>query len=442
MSHTTIAAIATPPGLGGVGIIRISGKKVPEIAQQIISHLPKPRFAHLCQITDQNHEIIDEAIALYFKAPHSFTGEDVLEIQAHGSPVVLNRILNLVIECGAVLAKPGEFSLRAFLNDKIDLLQAEAIADLINAQSEMAAKAAQKTLQGDFSKKINQLVEIITKLRVYVEASLDFAEEEIDFLADESILKDLEKIISQLQQVKQAAMQGRVLREGLSVAIIGRPNAGKSSLLNALSGQDSAIVTEIPGTTRDILREFIDIDGLPLHVIDTAGIRQTEDIVEREGLRRAYAAAELADLIILMRDSTTDVNQKFDAEINLKNKKIIFVNNKIDLLDKLPAIDENTVNLSLKNNFGLDDLKQKIKAKVNLDFQPEGLFIAKARHIDALDQAADFLQQALNQLQQQTTSELLAEDLKQAQLALSAITGAFTTDDLLGKIFSSFCVGK
>jgi len=304
-STETIAAIATAPGRGGIGIVRVSGPQTKKIAEGIIGNLPKPRVAEYVNFLNTAGEIIDQGIALYFPNPHSFTGEDVLELQGHGGPIILDCLLQRILQLGARLARPGEFSERAFLNDKLDLTQAEAIADLINAESVQAAQAALKSLQGEFSKKIHVLVEQLIQLRSYVEAAIDFAEEEIDFLSESNIKEKLNNLLTEIKTIQATARQGALLREGMNVVIAGRPNAGKSSLLNALSGRDSAIVTDIPGTTRDVLREAIQIDGMPLHIIDTAGLRESTDQVEQEGIRRALAEIKQADQILLVVDSTT-----------------------------------------------------------------------------------------------------------------------------------------
>lgn len=443
----TITAIATPPGRGGVGIIRVSGASALVIAEQILTTIPKPRTVQFADFLDANDEIIDSGLVLYFPNPHSFTGEDVLELQGHGGPVVMDLLLQRVIQCGARLARPGEFSERAFLNDKIDLAQAEAIADLIDAASVQAARSASRSLQGEFSKHINELVELLIALRLYVEAAIDFPEEEIDFLSDGKITTDLAIIQEKLKVVLQSATQGALLKEGVTIVLAGRPNAGKSSLLNQLSGRDSAIVTDIAGTTRDVLREMIQLDGLPLHIIDTAGLRASNDIIEQEGIRRTWFEVEKADAILFIIDSN-DSEQTLGEEyqsLRSLNKPLIVVWNKIDLLAEPFSIEKDKmeqVAISAKTGAGIGQLKKQLKNIVGFQDQGEHSFIARRRHLDALCRANNFLQQAITQFSQHFAGELLAEDLLQAQKALSEITGEFTSDDLLGKIFSSFCIGK
>jgi tRNA modification GTPase len=431
----TIAAIATPPGKGGVGIVRVSGPQCLSIAESLIGFTPKPRYAHYAKFDD-----IDEGIVLFFPNPHSFTGEDVVEFQGHGGPIVLHQILDRVISLGARLAAPGEFSQRAFLNNKLDLAQVEAIADLIAAESEQAARSAMSSLQGVFSEKIYTLVDQLIKLRVYVEAAIDFPEEEIDFLKESSVIQDTEKLIAALENILSSARQGVLLRDGINVVIIGPPNAGKSSLLNALSGKDSAIVTDIAGTTRDILREQIVIDGMPLHIVDTAGLRETDDIVEKEGVRRAKEAIKTADVLLCVFDATkqNDIHN-FVGEIT---QSTIILLNKIDLLGKVPSIQGNTVELSIQDQSGLDLLTRKLKEIVGFQPLTEGSFMARQRHIDLLQQATAQLITGLQQFKQHHAGELFAEDLRCAQEMLGKITGKFTSDDLLGEIFSSFCIGK
>lgn len=443
ISKDTITAIATPPGKGGVGIIRVSGPAASAIAAKILGQCPRPRYAQLVDFNDAAQEVVDSGLALYFPGPNSFTGEDVLELQGHGGPVVMDLLLQAVVAAGARLAKPGEFSERAFLNDKIDLAQAEAIADLIDAASVQAARSATRSLQGEFSEKVNQLVTALIKLRMYVEAAIDFPEEEIDFLSDGKVAADLNQIAEQVGIVLQTAKQGALLKEGMNIVIAGKPNAGKSSLLNCLSGRDSAIVTDVAGTTRDVLREHIQIDGLPLHIIDTAGLRDSDDRVEQEGIRRAEQAIEQADAVVLVMDAQQGEDPKqVHPAIFAQNKPVLVAWNKIDLLNRVAAPDKNTVALSTKTGAGLDDLKQALKNVVHFNDNNEQQFIARRRHIDALNQAHAFIEQGQNQLLNQQAGELLADDLLQAQNALAKITGAFSADDLLGEIFSSFCIGK
>lgn len=444
----TIVAVATPPGRGGVGIIRLSGPCAYAIAQKISGRTKpiQPRMVNYCRFRGLDDECIDEGLLLYFKAPHSFTGEDVIELQGHGAPIVLDKLVEACVVFGARLAKPGEFSERAFLNDKIDLTQAEAIADLIHANSDKAARMAMRSLQGEFSKQINAINKQLIHLRLYVEAAIDFPEEEIDFLNDGKIVGMLQQVMSDVNTVRDNAKQGSLLREGLSVVITGRPNAGKSTLINALSGRDIAIVTEIAGTTRDVMREDILLDDIPVHLIDTAGLRDSDCIVEKEGIKRAWLEVQQADCILMVIDASNP-----DEEVNQLNKEIqaalssqvpiIQLFNKIDKLGVLPKSQSNQIYLSAKSGEGLSMLKAKIKEVVG--YQPsEGQFLARRRHLQALDTAMELLQAGIHQLDTHRAGELLAEDLRLAHLALCEITGEFTPDDLLGKIFSSFCIGK
>ncbi|OGT53797.1 MAG: tRNA uridine-5-carboxymethylaminomethyl(34) synthesis GTPase MnmE [Gammaproteobacteria bacterium RIFCSPHIGHO2_12_FULL_42_13] len=441
----TITAIATPPGRGGVGIVRISGSQAFSIAQTIchFSNTKTPDVARAV-FYDAQRSIIDDGLVLFFKNPRSFTGEDVAELQAHGSPMVLDQLIARAIDLGARLARPGEFTERAFLNHKIDLTQAEAIADLISASSIQAARAATRSLQGEFSKKIEVLQEMLTTLRMHVEAAIDFPEEEIDFLADPKIETSLKEIIYQVEQIKNTVKQGVLLQSGINVVIAGKPNVGKSSLLNYLSGKSSAIVTDIPGTTRDILRESIQIDGLPLHIIDTAGLRETKDIVEQEGVRRTKAQLSQADVVLWMRDINDDVFTLDQLGLNAEIKPpVILITNKIDLTNKSPAViahpDFTEVCISVTKSLGLDLLKKKIHQFAGFHSEEQDIFIARRRHVDTILRAHQQLIQAQQHLRQ---GELLAEGLRQAQLVLSEITGELTSDDLLGKIFSEFCIGK
>jgi len=446
-SIDTIAAIATPPGRGGVGIVRVSGPKSREIADKILGKCPPVRHAHYLPFMDSQGELIDSGIALFFQKPHSFTGEDILELQAHGGPVVLDLLLKQVLRLGARMARAGEFSEQAFLNDKMDLAQAEAVADLIEADSADAARAAVRSLQGEFSRSVHQLVESIIQLRLYVEAALDFPEEEIDFISDGRIAAQLFAIEHDLEQVFASARQGCLLREGMTLVIAGRPNAGKSSLLNQLAGRESAIVTDIPGTTRDVLREHIQIDGLPLHIIDTAGLRDSDDPVEQEGVRRAWAEIEQADRLLLLLDDLRRDDDHLDIEVRMpKNIGITRVFNKIDLSGRDPAMTSTPqgvhIALSAKTGAGLDLLREHLKTCMGYEQSSEGRFSARRRHLDALEQAQQHLAAARYNLEVLQAGELLAEELRQAQESLNQITGEFTSDDLLGRIFSSFCIGK
>lgn len=448
----TIVAQVTAPGRSGVGIIRVSGPKVREITKIIIGILPEPRNAHYAPFLDENKNIIDVGLALFFSNPHSFTGEDVIEFQGHGGAVVLNQLLQCIIRLGARMARPGEFSERAFLNDKIDLIQAEAIADLIDASTTQAAAAAIRSLQGEFSQKIRELVENLIELRTYAEAAIDFPDEEIDFLSRYQINDKLKELVNQIDHIQSSAKQGVLLRDGLNIVIAGKPNAGKSSLLNRLSGRDSAIVTDIPGTTRDLLRESIQIDGIPLHIVDTAGLQETVDRVEQEGIKRAKNAIGDADQILLVIDSQTitDINpqqlwQDILEELPDPNKLTIVIN-KIDIRGTTAKISEVNnfviIELSAMTGIGIDLLRNHLKSRAGYQLGTEGSFSARTRHLDALCRARSAVCKGLEQLQINHAIELLAEELRQAQLILSEITGDFSSDDLLGKIFSSFCIGK
>ena len=449
----TIVAQATAPGRGGIGILRVSGPKAVEVAQAVLGKCPKPRMADYLPFKDADGTVLDQGIALYFKSPNSFTGEEVLELQGHGGQVVLDLLLKRILQLDGIrLARPGEFSEQAFLNDKLDLAQAEAIADLIDATSEQAARSALKSLQGEFSNKVNQLVDSVIYLRTYVEASIDFPDEEIDFLADGKIEAKLREIIDQLDLVSSEAKQGSILREGMKVVIAGRPNAGKSSLLNALAGREAAIVTDIAGTTRDVLREHIHIDGMPLHIIDTAGLREATDEVERIGISRAWTEIEQADRIILMLDSSDPDSQNIEkvrSEFLSKlpnNMSVTIVRNKVDLSGEAVGIKEEngttTICLSAQTHQGVDLLREHLKQAMGFQTGMEGGFLARRRHLDALEKAAEHLQIGLVQLTEFHAGELLAEELRLVQANLSEITGQFTSDDLLGNIFSSFCIGK
>lgn len=457
-STETIAAIATPPGRGGVGIVRISGPRAHAIAARILNReddLPM-RHAIFSAFQAEDGSRIDEGLALMFRAPYSFTGEDVAELQGHGGPVVMDLLLKRSLALGARMARPGEFSERAFLNDKLDLAQAEAIADLIDAGSEQAARSAVRSLSGIFSEKIQVLVESLIALRIYVEATIDFPEEEIDFLGDGHVERELRAVQENLRAVMMQAKQGVLLRDGMQVVIAGQPNAGKSSLLNALAGFDAAIVTAIAGTTRDVLREHIQIDGMPLHIIDTAGLRDSTDPVEQEGIRRALREIEKADRILFVFDAATDSDPLASAACFFSPlsppDKLLLVANKIDLVSaREPGIgtrvDKTGVHyreiaLSARSGEGLDALRAALKDAMGFQSGDAGLFTARRRHLEALARAKAALAVGLEQLLERNAGELLAEDLRVAQNALSEITGEFTPDDLLGRIFSSFCIGK
>jgi tRNA modification GTPase len=449
----TIAAVATAQGRGGVGIVRVSGPLASTLAQAICQRELKPRYAHYGPFFADAEQVLDEGLALYFPGPHSFTGEDVLELQGHGGPVVLDLLLRRCVQLGARLARPGEFSERAFLNDKLDLAQAEAIADLIEASSEQAARNALRSLQGEFSRRVHGLTERLISLRIYVEAAIDFPEEEIDFLADGHVLNLLDGVRTDLSGVVREAGQGALLRDGMTVVIAGRPNAGKSSLLNALAGREAAIVTEIAGTTRDVLREHIHIDGMPLHVVDTAGLRNTEDQVERIGVERALKAIGEADRILLVVDATApEADDPFALWPEFLDQrpdpaKVTLIRNKADLSGESVVLEvcndgHVTISLSAKSAEGLDLLREHLKACMGYEQTSESSFSARRRHIEALQQASTHLEHGYAQLTLAGAGELLAEDLRMAQQALGEITGAFSSDDLLGRIFSSFCIGK
>jgi tRNA modification GTPase len=445
----TIVAAATAPGRGSVGIVRISGPKAPEIGAVIVGELPRARHAAFVRFVDARGEPIDAGLALFFPAPHSYTGEHVIELHGHGGPVVLEALVGRAVELGARHAQPGEFTQRAFLNDKLDLTQAEAIADLIDAGSREAARAAMRSLQGEFSAMVQGLTERVIELRTYVEAAIDFPEEEIDFLADQEVTDRLQSVRDHFEGVERSAQQGRLLREGMTVVIAGRPNAGKSSLLNRLAGYDAAIVTPIPGTTRDVLRERIHIDGMPLHVLDTAGLRESRDIVEEEGIRRAQAEMERADRVLFVIDLTDDPDAgafRDEAHRLPKDVPVTLVFNKCDLSRGIPLADTVSgpprLTLSAVSGEGLDKLRTHLKSC--MDYRPAeaGTISARRRHLDALARARAHVEEATRQLRERRAGELVAEELRLAQQHLAQITGEFTSDDLLGRIFASFCIGK
>lgn len=443
----TIAAVATPPGRGGVGMVRVSGPAVPDIAQRLLGTLPQPRRAGLYNFNDCEERVIDQGLGLYFPAPHSFTGEHVLELHGHGGPVVMDLLLARVLELGARQARPGEFSERAFLNDKLDLAQAEAIADLIDSSTEQAARAATRSLQGEFSKHIHTLVEALIALRTWVEAAIDFPEEDIDFLSDGQVQEQLDAVIEQLHAVQARAHQGRLLREGMTLVLAGQPNAGKSSLLNALAGRDAAIVTPIAGTTRDVLREHIQIDGMPLHIIDTAGLRDSADPIEKEGVRRAWAEIEQADRVLLVIDDQTGFTQDDQRILERLPKALAhtLVYNKIDLTGRTPGIHQEgadtIIALSAIAEEGARQLRTHLKQVMGYHDTGADGFSARRRHLDALERTACSLENAQASLDK-GAGELLAEDLRIAHQNLSVITGEFSSDDLLGEIFAGFCIGK
>ncbi len=462
----TIAAVATAPGRGGIGIVRLSGAKAFAIAATI-SSIPEarlqPRLAQYATFRDGSGEAIDEGLVLPFRAPASFTGEDVVELQGHGGPVVMDLLLSRCLALGARLARPGEFSERAFLNDKLDLAQAEAIADLIDARSAAAARGAVRSLQGVFSDCISSLVEALIHLRMFVEAAIDFPEEEIDFLADGQVSAMLTTLESDLDELLARTRAATLLREGITVVIAGRPNAGKSSLLNALVGREAAIVTPIAGTTRDLLREQLAIDGIPVNIVDTAGLRDSDDPVEQEGIRRAWSEVRNADVVLLLVDGTqatgTDPRELWPDFVAAlaPQQALLVVRNKADLSGEpaglLPAPrgegampptapHPDAVAISARTGAGIDDLRTLIKQRVGAGDFGESAFVARRRHLDALQRARASLANGRTQLERNRAGELLAEDLRVAQQALGEITGEFSADDLLGRIFSSFCIGK
>lgn len=449
--HDTIVAAATPAGIGGIGIVRISGAAVLQIAGKMLGGLPPPRVASLREFHDAAGEPIDTGLALYFPAPGSFTGEPVLELHGHGGPVVMALLVDAAVSLGCRQAEPGEFSKRAFLNDKLDLAQAEAIADLIGSGTAQAARAALRSLSGAFSAAVDALQEQLIRLRLHVEAALDFPEEEIDFLSDEQLAARIDDCDAAFAALGEGARAGRLLRDGYQVVIVGRPNVGKSSLLNLLSGQEAAIVTEVAGTTRDILREQINVDGLLIELIDTAGLRDNPDQIEAEGIRRARAAIKSADAVLWIQDASAKENAIENESLSAlgedlpANVPVITVRNKTDLTDEDPGLQYQqplTLNVSAKTGAGTDALREQMLKLAGHKDLGEGAFTARRRHIDALGRAEAHFQAGRNALEEAKAGELLAEELRLAQEALGQITGSFTSDDLLGKIFSTFCIGK
>jgi tRNA modification GTPase len=445
----TIAALASAPGRGAVGVIRVSGADVPRIATQILGFLPPPRLARVSNFLDSDGEPLDRGVVLYFPAPASYTGEHVLELQGHGGALVGDLLLKRLLELGCRMARPGEFSERAFLNGKIDIAQAEAIADLIDAGTTAAARAAVRSMQGEFSARIHALQAQITELRLAVEAAIDFPDEELEFLPGSVLGNRIGGILSVFESITAAARQGALLREGLNVVIAGRPNAGKSSLLNKLVGDEIAIVTDQPGTTRDVLRQHLHLDGLPLNLIDTAGLRDTQNIIEAEGVRRAINELRRADRVLYIWDaSRTDEPRDFSAALEElpPGVPVTLIFNKIDLTGAAPAVDESSnparIFLSAKTGEGLELLRAHLKASAGYSSGETGALSARRRHLDALVRAKTCVVQASESLTATRALELFAEELRRAQLALGEITGEFTSDDLLGEIFSSFCIGK
>jgi len=445
LSTDTIAAIATAPGAGGIGVVRVSGPLAANIATQILGHCPAPRHAAYLPFLQADTTLIDRGIAIYFPNPHSYTGEDVLELQAHGGTALMQILLARCIECGARHAQAGEFTQRAYLNDKLDLAQAEAVADLINAATVEAARSAVRSLSGEFSQAIQTLLQQLVDLRMYVEACLDFPEEEIDFITQGRVLEKLQANQAALQHIFHQAKQGVLLREGINVVLIGQPNVGKSSLLNALSGEEVAIVTPIAGTTRDTIKSVIQIEGVPLHVIDTAGLRETEDTVEQVGIARTWKAIETAHVALLLVDSQHGIGPQEKAILHKLPPEVkkVWVHNKIDVSRETSRIEkhenEQHVFLSAKTGDGIASLQKTLLEIVGYQPGGEGVFMARARHLQALQEVEQHLDQAMLQMH---AAELVAEELRCAQEALGTITGEFTPDDLLGEIFSRFCIGK
>lgn len=441
---STIAAIATPPGRGGIGIIRISGALVSHIAEQLLGKIPSPRFATYATFRQEKEHVIDRGLAFYFPAPNSFTGEDVLELHGHGGPVVMDMLMREVIRLGAQMALPGEFSERAFVNGKIDLAQAEAIADLINASTEQAALGAMRSLQGVFSQKITEMSEKMQLLRMMVEAAIDFPEEEIDFLTKEDIVGKIQKLSDDMDWLLKETKQGELLQEGMSLAIVGRPNAGKSSLLNVLSHKNSAIVTPHPGTTRDLIKETIQLEGMPVHIIDTAGIRLDAEEIEQEGINRAKAQLPLVDRILLMVDASLDTPFSRIEEDIIENysQKVTIVMNKIDIKGARAGEREGKIYISASQHLGIEALRSHLLQCVGFQGSESGMFIARRRHLVALEKTCQHIKAAHLQLVKYRALELCAQELRQGQEALGEIVGKVTTDDLLGQIFSTFCIGK
>ena len=442
-SRETIAAIATPPGIGGIGILRLSGPAALQIGETISASKLRKGRVQFRKFFDGNGDVLDHGICLYFQAPHSFSGEDSVELQAHGGPILLDMLLQRVCDLGARIARPGEFSERAFLNGKLDLTQAEAIADLIESGSRAATRAAMRSLEGRFSDQIHALVEEIIKLRVYIEATLDFAEEEIDFLQNTDISQRLQSCIEHLQKMLDQAEQGRTLQEGLSVSLAGIPNAGKSSLMNYLAGYEVAIVHEIEGTTRDVLREQLSLRGIPIRLNDTAGLRDSQNPVEQEGIRRAWEEIDKADVVVFLVDAKRGFTPADQLILErLRSDSLQLVYSKCDLLDDDQPRDENALYISTLTGEGIETLIQRITGESADYNQDNQAIMARRRHVDALIRARDNVQQALDVFVETRSGELMAEDLRDAQRQLDEITGEFTSEDLLGRIFSTFCIGK
>jgi len=445
-TQDTIVAIATPAGRGGVGIVRLSGDGCVDIALKISQKKSlKPRYALLTTCVDETAQIIDEGILIYFKAPHSYTGEDVVEFQMHGSPYVLTEIMRICVQYGARLARPGEFTERAFLNDKIDLVQAEAVVDLINAQSATAAKMAVRTLQGTFSQYVHQIEHEIKAIRMYVESTIDFSDEALEWLEQFHWNQRIEAIIEKIAQLKKQAHQGQILQEGIKIVLAGRPNAGKSTLMNTLVEKDVAIVTPVAGTTRDVMKEHVLLDDIPVTLIDTAGLRESADEIEQEGIRRAREVISHADIVLFLHDASEKNWQKDELSAELKtelpdNTPIIHVMNKVDV-SQISVDLNSSLGISAKTGYGIDALKLKIKSLLGISLE-QSEFIARKRHLLIFDDVQNQLKSAISNFLHHQAPELLAEDLRFAHEALTEITGEFSADDLLGEIFSNFCIGK
>jgi tRNA modification GTPase len=449
----TIVATASPLGRGAVGVIRISGFDVPRVAVALLGALPSPRVAHLRRFLDADGTALDEGLVLYFPAPASFTGEHVLELQGHGGAVIVDRVLQRVLGLGVRMARPGEFSERAFLNGKMDLAQAEAVADLIDASSTAAARAAVRSMQGEFSGRVRELQSQLTELRVYVEAAIDFPDEEIEFLPEVALRDRLSRVFAAFDSIMAAARQGAMLREGLNAVIAGAPNAGKSTLLNRLVGDDVAIVTNQPGTTRDVLRQQVHFDGLPVNLIDTAGLRMAADVVEEEGIRRARSEMQRADRVLYVMDAALGNAEPAPDRAHIpdlahmpEGVPVVLVMNKIDLLGMAPRVESNTtftrIFLSAQTGAGIELLRDHLKTSAGYRDAGSGALSARRRHLEALRRARELLESAADTMRRVRGIELIAEDLRLAQRSLGEITGEFTSDDLLGEIFGSFCIGK
>jgi tRNA modification GTPase len=445
-ADATIAAVATAPGTGGIGVVRISGPLSREIVERLCGRRLKSRIFHFVTFRDERGQTIDRGLAVRFAAPRSYTGEDVLELHAHGSPVVLDLLLRAVLQLGARAARPGEFTERAFLNGKLDLAQAEAVADLIASGSEAGMRAAQRSLEGDFSRAVRTLLDALVRLRAWLEAALDFPEEEIDFLAAPQLGAELATVRAHLDELLAATRRGVILRDGLHVVIVGRPNAGKSSLLNALAQSERAIVSEIPGTTRDVLREHVDLDGIALTLVDTAGLRESNDVVEREGMRRARTELLSADVAILVAESAHVDSDRALLDGCAATATRLIVHNKIDLADESAGIerdgDATHVYLSARNGDGLPALRNELARLAGRGDGVAGAFSARSRHVDALQRVAQHLRVADDALRDRRAGEIAGEELRLAQQALGEITGEYRSEDLLGAIFSTFCIGK